>query len=203
MHRCCRFLAVIICFALDIVTTQVCRCDPHTQDFQALTGVPDHAVPENRSGGPIFILALVAVCLFVCLQRIGTGYRYFFSKGPPHAQSLWCNESRTVCRFVIVLVWRGESRALDTIMAIKLQPEEPGEPPRDGSGSTPSMPSVCIGLISPQLFLLLCAKAEQPIRALPLSRAPAGISWKRRKHANDKLLLVQTMCAHWNLFHDF
>lgn len=86
-------------------------------------------------------------------------------------------------------------------MAIKLQPEEPSEPPRDGSDSTPSMPSVCIGLISPQLFLLLCVKAKQPIRALPLSRAPAVISWKHRKYAKDKLLLIQRMCAHWNLFH--
>lgn len=42
----CRLLAAIICFALDIVTTEVCRCDPHTQDFQALKGVPGHAVTE-------------------------------------------------------------------------------------------------------------------------------------------------------------
>lgn len=178
----------------------MCRCDPRTQDFQALTGVPGHAVPENRSGGPIFIPALVAVCLFVCSSGQVTDTS---SKGTPGAQSLWCNESRTVCRFVIVLVWRGESRALDTVMAIKLQPEEPSEPPRDGGGSTPSTPSVCIGLISPQLFLLLCVKAKQPIGALPLSRAPAGISWKHGKHANDKLLLIQRTCAHWNLFHSF
>lgn len=76
---------MIICFALDIVTTEVCRCDPHTQDFQALTGVPGHAVPENRSGGgPIFILPLIAV-LFVCLQQKETRDRLpiLLLKAPP------------------------------------------------------------------------------------------------------------------------
>lgn len=55
---------------------------------------------------------------------------------------------------------------MDTVTAIKLQPEEPS----DSSDSTPSLLSVCISLISPQLFLLLGAKAKQPIRVLPLSQ---------------------------------
>lgn len=123
------------------------------------------------------ILVLVAICLFVCSKTIlGALSPILCLKAPLRAQSLWCNESH-MCRFVIVVLWRGENRALgvmDTVMAIKLQPEEPSDPPRHSSDSTQSMLSLCISLISPQLFLL-CSKAKQPIRVLPLSRAPTVI----------------------------
>lgn len=66
--------------------------------------------------------------------------------------------------FVIVSVWRGESRAPGNLIE-----------PRDGGDGTRSMVSVCISLISPQLFLLLCAKARQPIRAPLVSRSPTVI----------------------------
>lgn len=88
--------------------------------------------------------------LFVCSRTSLRAWSPILClKAPLRAQLLWCNKSR-MCRFVIVLVWRGESRALgvmDTVMAIKLQPEEPSDPPRDGSASTPAMLSVCISLI--------------------------------------------------------
>lgn len=111
LHRRCRLLAVIICFALDIVTTEVCRCDPHTQDFQALTGVPGHAVLENQSGGgPIFILALVAV-LFVCLQQKETQDRLLILllKAPPAHNC--CGVTRAVLYAALWLFWFGEEKA--------------------------------------------------------------------------------------------
>lgn len=136
MHRRCRLLNVIICFALDIVTTEVCRCDLHTQDFQAFKGVPGHAVTQNPSGGPIMIPVLVAICLFACSRTSLRPSSLILRLKPiRRTQSPRCNESR-MCRFVIVLVWRGESRALavmDAVTAIKLQQEEPSDPPRDSS----------------------------------------------------------------------
>lgn len=43
-----RLHAAVVCFALDIVTTGVCRFDPRTQEFQALTGMPGHALTSGR-----------------------------------------------------------------------------------------------------------------------------------------------------------
>lgn len=57
----------------------------------------------------------------------------------------WCNESH-MCRFVIVVVWRGESRGpgeTDTATAINHQTEEAGYLVEDGDGPQ-SMLSVCI-----------------------------------------------------------
>lgn len=74
--------------------------------------MPGHAVTKNRSGGPAMILAPLAVCLFACSKtRLGALSPILGLKAPLRTQSLCCNESR-VHHFVIVLVWRGESRAL-------------------------------------------------------------------------------------------
>lgn len=60
----------------------------HTWDFQALTGVPGHAVTKNRSGGPIMVRALGVVCLSVAARDSGASSTTLRLNAPLDAQSL-------------------------------------------------------------------------------------------------------------------